>query len=802
MEHYDTSLEPVGMERPTGQSHPSLLRIAWQRKPLVALGLVIGLVVGTFYYAQRTPVYQSTAQVLVIKKRPEALPLPGTDPRLSSYEDYLATHVALIRSQLIVDRAVERNGLKGLTSLHEEGSTVNSIIRNLTVARERETGGSSTNILNLTFRCSQNEECGKVLNAVITSYKDFLEETYKDVSDETVKLITQARDVLEKELGEKEAAYVDFRKKCPPLWKSKDGINLSQARLADIEAKRSLVQMRQAEIHGRLQAIDKALAGGRSPAELLAMIDEWTNRATPERAGAELVRHSPKEIEEQLLPLLLEEETLKSSYGPDYPPLKSVRKRIALARAMLPRVMGVRDQNGDPAVQARAAMGQYKESMKQELDDSILSDKTLAELATQVSDEAQKLAAYEVEDVKLTNDIARTKQLYEGIIKRLQEVGFAKDFGGYDARIVSAAGPGKKVEPRAPLVFSLAALLGLLGGLGLGYLGEITDKSFRTAEEIRRRLGLPIIGHIPLFTPDAGAREEAGALAVTLDPALCVYYQARSAEAEAFRGVRTALYFSTSGKGHKVIQVTSPSPGDGKTTLTANLAIAMAQSGKRVLLIDADIRKPRLHKQFGIADGTGLSLVLAGEVEAAEAICGSGVPNLWILPCGPLPPNPAELLTSPRFKEFLDQVRDQYDFVLVDTPPLLAVTDPSVVAPRVDGVLLVIRVSKNGRPQAERAKEILSTLGANILGVVVNGLDQHAEAMYGFQHYHYGNPYGSPEVNASDRNGTGAALLESSLVNGTEEPLSNGAEVGREPGYNGHNGPGPRGLFGRFFRGN
>ena len=800
MEQYDGSPEPVGMERPAGQGHLSLLRVAWQRKPLVALGLVIGLALGAFYYAQKTPVYQSTAQVLVIKKRPEALPLPGTDPRLSSYEDYLATHVALIRSQLIVERAVERNGLKGLASLRDEGSAVGSIVRNLTVARERETGGSSTNILTLTFRCSEREECAKVVNSVITSYKDFLDETYKDVSDETVKLITQGRDVLEKELGEKENAYVEFRKKCPPLWKSKDGINFSQARLADIEGKRSLVQMRQAEIRGRLQAIDNALASKRSPAELMAMIDEWTNRTTPERAGGELSRHSPKEIEEQLLPLLLEEETLKASYGPDYPPLKSVRKRIELARAMLPRVMGVRDQNSDPAVQAREAMREYKESMKQELNDTMLSDKALAELANVVSEEAQKLAAYEVEDIKFTNDIARTKQLYEGIIKRLQEVGFAKDFGGYDARIVSSAPPGKKVEPRASLVFSLAGLLGLLGGLGLGYLGEITDKSFRTAEEIRRRLGLPIIGHIPRFTTDADAREQAGDLAASLDPAMCTFYQTRSAEAEAFRGVRTALYFSTAGQGHRVIQVTSPSPGDGKTTLTANLAISIAQSGKRVLVIDADIRKPRLHRQFGIADGTGLSLILVGEASAAEAIREGGVPNLWVLPCGPLPPNPAELLTSPRFKEFLDQVRDQYDFVLVDTPPLLAVTDASVVAPRVDGVLLVIRVSKNGRPQAERAKEILSTLGVNVLGVIVNGLDQHSTAMYGFQDYQYGGAYGSAEVNGTSRNGTGAAMLEHSLVNGAEDGPSDGTEAGPEPGYSGRNGSG--GLFGRFFRGN
>src|SRR5262249_37049187 len=153
-------------------------------------------------------------------------------------------------------------------------------------------------------------------------------------------------------------------------------------------------------------------------------------------------------------------------------------------------------------------------------------------------------------------------------------------------------------------------------------------------------------------------------------------------------------------------------------TLAANLAVSIAQSGKRALLIDADFRRPRQHKIFGLSAQTGLCMALAGEAELADAVQECGVDGLSVLPCGPLPPNPAELLTAPRFKEMLDSLREAYDFVLVDTPPLLAVTDASVVAPRVDGVLLTIRVSKNGRPRAERAKEILNTLGANVFGVV------------------------------------------------------------------------------------
>ena len=187
--------------------------------------------------------------------------------------------------------------------------------------------------------------------------------------------------------------------------------------------------------------------------------------------------------------------------------------------------------------------------------------------------------------------------------------------------------------------------------------------------------------------------------------------------------MRTALYFSTQGERPQGHQVTSPNMGDGKSTLAANLAVSIAQSGKRVILVDADLRRPRMHKLFGVRPAAAWRSVIAGRRRAGRRRSATtGIPGLSVLPCGPLPPNPAELLTSPRFKELLEELRDQYDFVLVDTPPLLAVTDPCVVAPRVDGVVLTIRISKNGRPAPSAPARSSATLGVNVLGVVVNGV--------------------------------------------------------------------------------
>jgi capsular exopolysaccharide synthesis family protein len=184
-----------------------------------------------------------------------------------------------------------------------------------------------------------------------------------------------------------------------------------------------------------------------------------------------------------------------------------------------------------------------------------------------------------------------------------------------------------------------------------------------------------------------------------------------------------------------VIQVTSPNASDGKSTVSSNLAISIAQSGKSVLLIDADFRRPRQHQIFPQPAGAGFAAVLAGEVNVSDVIHAGPLPHLSLLPCGPLPRNPAELLSSPRLPAALDELRQRYDFVIIDTPPLLAVSDPSVVVPRVDGVLLVVRMNKGGRPPAERARELLATLQANVLGVVLNGLGRPNKKGNGYQYY-------------------------------------------------------------------
>jgi capsular exopolysaccharide synthesis family protein len=718
-----------------------LFAAVWQHKILVAFGAAAGLVVGALVYTQRAPTYQSSAQVLVVKKRAEALPVSGGDPRLAFVEDYVATHMVVIRSAVVIEQAVKKRNLQALPSF-AGGDAAAAIAAGLSTVRDsKDATGSPNNIINLSFRGPVAEDCAVVLNAVIESYQEFLDQTSETVSKETVQLITEARGRLKTDLAESEKKYEEFRKNNPLVFKGRDGINVFQERVATLEAKKSALLLRQAELRDRLRVIEQAAREGHARAATLALMSgpagEW------KRPGG------AADVEERQLQMQLTE--LLEDYGEDHPKVVALRKKIALVRQARAPAGGADEAKAaaDEAAMADPA-ARYLESLRQELKEAELSRASVDELIAAVKTEARDLNAYEVEEEHLRGDITRLDQLHKVTINRLTEINLMREPGGFDTRILARPGPGGKVGPGAAQYVGGGLVIGLFAGLGLAYLAEWSDKGFRTPEEIRRRLGLPVLGHIPVLSADAAARAQAEGGLAALDPLACVYYRPRSVEAEAYRTVRTALYFSTQGGGCHVVQVTSPNSGDGKTTLALNLATSIAQSGRRTLLVDADLRRPRLHKALGLTAATGLASVIAGQAGLSEAVRETAVPGLSVLPCGPLPHNPAELLTSPRFKEVLDELRGRYDFVLIDTPPLLAVTDPSVVAPRVDGVLLTMRLSRQSGPQALRARDILATLDARVLGVVVNATSQRGgHGRYSSGRYDYDYEY-NPDDDAAE----------------------------------------------------
>jgi capsular exopolysaccharide synthesis family protein len=730
---------------PEGRQGRALLRaaqVAWQRRSLLLLGIGVGLLFGVLYYVVTSPTYRSTAQVLVVKKRPDEI--TGKDTRNLAIEDYVATQQILVSSPLIIERAIEKHSLGSLPTFRnweqkyaERGETLPELIRKwMSVTRGRGATGYNNAVLDLSFRGNTPEDCQLVIDAVLSSYREFLEETYRNMSDDTLDLIIKARDELTNDLHNKEAVYQEFRGSSPVLTaKGGEGRDIRHESLGTIQIRRASLALARSEIQAQLAAIEDAQKSRRPPAVVLAMIMDFSAKADGDDPRKE--RMPSAQVANQMLPLLVEEQRLLDVYGPNHLEVLSIRRRIEAAREVLIRpAAGLNTapaQTNDSNAAAKEAINGHVVQLKQKLEYLQTSERLLAEEYEKEHAKARLLTSYEVKDEHLRKDIARTQSLYDALIKRLQDVSFVKQAGGYDARIIAPPLPGRKIAPSAILVFPIAILLGAIGGIGLIYLVEITDSSFRSPEEVGKRLSLPVVGYIPRLKLDR--KSAAPSPGSCLDASLVASHLPRSESAETFRGVRTALYFGTRGKRQQVIQVTSPLQGDGKSTLSANLAITIAQSSKRTLLIDADLRRPTLHKLFGLSAEQGLSSVISEEVKSAEAIQKSCIANLSVLTCGTLPPNPAELLTSDRFHELLDSFRAEYDFVIVDSPPLLVVTDASVIAPTVDGVILVVRMRAHARHPAERSRQVLESLGATVVGVVVNDIQQRRQSGYGYSGY-------------------------------------------------------------------
>ena len=694
-----------------------LMRFVWRRKWLIALGTTAGLLLGGLYYTLSVPVYEAKAKVLVMKKEPRG---SSGDSRLYYFEDDVATHASVITSPWFIRNVIDQRGLASLPSLAESKDPARAVAPRLTVMRqEDEESSGPSSILDLSFQSPVPQDCGIILTAVIERYQGFLEESTRSVNEDALRLITQKAEDAHKELQEKEAEYQDFRKQAPLLWNGERGTGWYQERLANLESKRSDLTMRRAEAQSRFDALRGAVREGGNSATVAAMLPEAFRR------------ESSSSLERELLPLLLQEKTLRKDFGPGHPDVLAIRDQIQFTRSFLDPTSTARngpaaDEN-HPSRLAPDPVESYLQSLQQDLADIEASEQALDQRIEQEKKEAKEASYHEFLDRQYSGDVARIQQYYDSLLKQLQGVDLNKDLVGYSMRVIAPVGVPVQVAPNTMLIFTLAGFLGIVAGFGLGWTAESRDKSLRSLEEIRRRLGMPVVGCIPLMIPKRQTQAPAGLPGGLLDPLLRTYHQPDSAEAEAYRAVRAALYVGTRDSQQRVIQITSSNAGDGKTTLAANLAISIAQSGKSVLLVDADLRRPRIDQLFGCPADVGLTSVIHGDAELPDATQLSGVEGLWLLPSGPLPSNPADLLVAPKFQQFLDVARRQYDFVLIDTPALLVATDARVVAPWVDAVLLSLRVVKNGGPQLVRAKEILDQLEVNLLGVVVNATDRYAE---------------------------------------------------------------------------
>ncbi len=410
----------------------------------------------------------------------------------------------------------------------------------------------------------------------------------------------------------------------------------------------------------------------------------------------------------QLAALQQQQAELADKLGPRHPDMIKIRTAIQQAQAKL---------QGEVQKVVQSVRNEYLSTKAQE-------DSLTAALDQQKQD-ALALNRKGIDYGVLQRDVESNRQIYESLLQRAKETGVSGELKTSNIRIVDAAEvPRGPVSPRKGLNLLLALFGGLAFATGLAFFFEYLDNRIKTPDEIKAHLGLPFLGMIPKI-----ADQKPGAEAPLLNNGVPANF------AEAFRAVRTNVLFSTAEEGSRSVVVTSTGPGEGKTLVACNLAVALAQAGQRVLLIDADLRRPKVHEVFAQKAEPGLSNLMVGSAKASDSVKKTSVSGLWVLPAGRIPPNPAELLGSKRFKDFLASLAEHFDWVVLDSPPVMAVTDVSVVAHSTTGVLFVVGSEMVSRHGAQVALEQLDGTKARFFGAVLNRVNLERNAYYYSQYY-------------------------------------------------------------------
>lgn len=337
-----------------------------------------------------------------------------------------------------------------------------------------------------------------------------------------------------------------------------------------------------------------------------------------------------------------------------------------------------------------------------------------------------------------------SNKLADVIIQKAAEIVEVKNVKIIDRAIV----PLLPIKPQKAMNLLIGTGLGLILGIFLVFLLEFLDHTFKKPDDVEKQLGLAIMGTIPRFIGDnrhdkskkgkgKASKEKAGDAPQDGSRTLITQYQPKSPASEAYRALRTNLHYASINKEIKTLVVTSPSMADGKSTTAVNLAISMAQSGKKVLLIDGDLRKPKIHRYMNIVNSSGLTDLLLDENDPKLIIKErEDIDNLWIATSGPIPPNPTEILLSDKMKDLLARLKQQYDLIIIDAPPAAQVTDATVLAGICDGVLMVLSAGETNIEMAKSAKKALNNVNARIIGAVLVKVDSKSFGGY-YRYYSY-----------------------------------------------------------------
>jgi len=692
----------------------SLLLVMWRNYQIIIGGTILAVVVGFLYLAKAVPIFVSTARIYVEQSGPKIMG-ELEEGVMTGNKNYLHTQAELIKSSPILLGALKKCNAGRMPTFADADNPLSFLQHEISA-----TVGRKDDIIAVSFKSPYPLEAAHIVNTVIDSYVTFHAERKRSTASEVLKILQKEMATRSQELSENLRAMVDFKENNVEMALQTEQGHITLDRLS---------QLSQAVTQAQLATVDAKSCYESSremmndPRKLRQFILAQESSRLLQMPGSEKSR-----LRAELKQRRARRSDRLRQLTADHPGVRALDIEIEEIEQQIIQI-------DEEFVQAQLA------ALEQQYLNAQETERQLASHFTEQRELALELNRQVSQYTLLRSEWEQSKKTCDILNDRIKELNVTEDAGVLNITVLEVARPADEPsEPQKARTMTVALLLGLMLGGGGAFLKDMMDHRIRSADELAALLHAPLLGTVPAM-PKRYSVSQRGRKVLS---------ESHSNTAEAFRTIRTALFFSVPQEQGRILHVTSAVAGEGKSTFVSNLAIAIAQSGQRVLIIDADLRRPTQHVIFGVNKESGLSAVLAGLRDIKQAIIQTEVDGLYLLPCGPSVPDPSEILGRRAFETLLAQLVEEYDRILVDSPPVVPVADGSILSTRCDATILVSRARQTSRKALLQAASTLVSVRASVIGAVFNDVRQH-KGRYGY--YEYGHSDGHGVNHGSKHNG-------------------------------------------------
>ncbi|MCJ7654062.1 MAG: polysaccharide biosynthesis tyrosine autokinase, partial [Dehalococcoidia bacterium] len=632
-----------------GHMSESLIAVMWRGRWLILLAVAAALVTGFIYISKATPIYTSTSRIYVEQTGPKIIS-ETEEGVMTRSKNYLYTQAEMIKSTPILAAILDDPAVGRLNTFTNVDNKIAYLKKNI-----QADVGKKDDIISVSLDSPWPAEAAQIVNQIVDSYITYNSTRKRSTSAEVLKILQSEKVKRDRELADKRKALLDFKLANESLALESSKGNVITERLARLSD--ALTQAQFDSINAKTNyETTKAMLTDQEKIEQFINVQRAKGTFAAFSNQQMQFKNEIDALEKQLSDLMITLTDKATS-------VKALQDKIATKKSRLTELEN-EQQNQFIQLQLDTANQEYLAAQEKE--------QQIREFYEQQRQETIDLNAQLARYEMLTSDFEQTKKLVDILDDRIKEINIVEDVGALNISILEVARPaGGPSKPQKARVMAIALVLGFMLGGGVALLRDWLDQTLRSAEEISAILGVPVLGVVPSMSKKQTLVERGQK----------VYLDSHSVAAEAYRTIRTAVFFGAPKDEAKTVLVTSPAPVDGKTTLVSNLAISMAQAGQKTLILDADFRKPMQHVVFETNhQDKGLSSLLAGVTTLEESIQATKIEGLELLPCGPNVPNPSELLNSETFARTLEQLSDRYDRVIIDAPPVIPVTDAQILA--------------------------------------------------------------------------------------------------------------------------